>query len=850
MAVGRATTGPYDAAMVTAAPAVPAGTLSEDLARAVEQAKAGDALAPVTVVAPHTHAVMWARMGAVFEQAAFGRAGMVNVRVTTLADLAGVPDHHGPFVLIEPAWHTEAEEALVRSLQARPGSITVESNADAPCTELRPCATGADEARAAVRAVLAGLQGGVPLWQHAIFHGGRPMARLVHRELVDAGLAACGPAVRLLREGAGGRGLVGLLELTASDLQRDAVMSWLASVPAVATTARGEPAPTLRWDALSAEAGVGRGIAEWRDRLGRLAATSEDDRHAALALGSFVEDLAVALSPPADTSWARWAAWARHLVSRFLAPGSGWAADERDGLAQVDAVLQELGQRQGTAAPATADAFAAVVHTELEARTLETAALGPSAFGRGVFVAPYHLARGMRFDTVVLVGAFDPTADESRADDIAVALRAGTSRRVATTVGPTSPPVRFTDSMTRSVGIEAFAPTSRAALPPLHAVELRRRALARAGPESVPGCGPVSAEPGLAAGVAMSLARLGRAFGRFDGWVGQGPVNPFDPGRPMSATRLETYAECPRRFLFSRVLGVQPRLRPESVWRIDARDRGSLVHAILERYVQARVDGTPRSLELLETLATACLDAAGEATSVGRALLWRLERLAMLRDLRAFYAEEPDDEPLAAELAFGIEESDAAPAVEVLLSDGRALRFQGRIDRVDRSADGALVVSDYKTGRQAGLTRLTTDPLDGGRHLQLPLYAMAARAHFGAAPVQARFWMVSAERQVPTYRIDLTEELEAHFGDMAGRLALAVDSGVFPGAPGLSRAGGFERCRWCDFDRVCPLRRDRQWAVKRADPVLAPVTRASELSVPGALGGAVTPGPVTPEDGE
>ena len=68
------------------------------------------------------------------------------------------------------------------------------------------------------------------------------------------------------------------------------------------------------------------------------------------------------------------------------------------------------------------------------------------------------------------------------------------------------------------------------------------------------------------------------------------------------------------------------------------------------------------------------------------------------------------------------------PDVVVPLPEGRAVRFRGRIDRVDRSPDGrTVVVYDYKTGNPARAASLRDYPVLAGQRLQLPVYAHAAR---------------------------------------------------------------------------------------------------------------------------
>jgi RecB family exonuclease len=389
--------------------------------------------------------------------------------------------------------------------------------------------------------------------------------------------------------------------------------------------------------------------------------------------------------------------------------------------------------------------------------------------------------------------------------------------------------------------VDSLAASLRASGPALSLSEQRMRTLdawADAGLDPATSA-PARLELRLRTGMVAARARLGERFTRFDGLVGAGRVSPFDPAHPVSATRLEVYAECPRKFLFERVLGIERRTLPEDLWRIEARDRGSLVHAVLERYVAERIAGAPRSLERLLAIAEDHLDEAAAGGMVGKALLWRMDRAAIHRDLHVFFAEEGDLEPLAAELSFGDPEDDV-PALTVALADGRAVRFRGRADRVDRDAEGTLVISDYKTGRQTGISKLSGDPLDGGKRLQLPLYAMAARQAFGwEGPVLARYWMVSSERAAARYQLELTDAVERHFGEVVARIVRGVDAGCFPAIPGAPRDTGFEGCMWCDFDLVCPATRDRQWAAKRDRAELAPVADLLDVEAPEPLPGLV-----------
>ncbi len=793
-----------------------------------------------------------------------GLADVLDLRSEALAvaRLGAGLDRLGPLVLLELPATRPSEAALLRVLEQLAGAVEVPVDDGATCTELRPCVDQAEEARAAVRAVLAGAEAGIPLWRHAVLHPPAPAyTRLVHQELAAAGIAVWGPAPRPLEGSAAGRGLLGLLALCTGDLPRRDVLSWLASAPVSAGPRGGQP-PAGRWNTVSAEAGVVRGLDQWRTRLRRLAAGDEDRRPDAVALSSFVEELAGRLVAPSG-EWRAWAEWATGLLDHYLPADDRWPVAEQAARDEVRHAVSELAQLDAVSAGAELAGFRRTLQGVLRGGAPDLDGPAAGGVGDGVFVAPFDHGRGLGFDTVVLVGmagGAGPDTPELFAD-LKAALGTGEARRILTFprlhpgTGRKQASSRFAASVvagnTHTHPVGSFASSLGASEPALAGFELTQRALQavhRSGGE-VADSAAARADPVLALGIEAIRARAGRLFTRFDGRLPAGAVTPFDEARPVSATRLETFAGCPRRFLFERVLQLRARTMPESRWRIEARARGSLVHAILERHVLARLAGAPPSLDQLLSIADELLDEVAAGGIVGRSLLWRLDRAAIVRDLHLFHGEEGDTEPLAAEFAFGTGGDGVAPPVVLALPGGRTMAFQGVADRVDRAADGGLIVSDYKTGRQTGVARLTTDPLAGGRHLQLPLYALAARDRFGSSvPVRARYLMVSGERSVACYHLELTPEVESHFRQVVERIARGIDSGAFAAVPGPPRNGGFENCRSCDFDRVCPPTRDRQWATKRADPALAVVNERG-TDVPASVSGAVVRGPVDDRGG-
>jgi hypothetical protein len=158
------------------------------------------------------------------------------------------------------------------------------------------------------------------------------------------------------------------------------------------------------------------------------------------------------------------------------------------------------------------------------------------------------------------------------------------------------------------------------------------------------------------------------------------------------------------------------------------------------------------------------------------------------------------------------------------------------------------MVSDYKTGRQGHLADLTRDPVAGGKLLQLPLYALAARDRFGGpGPVHARYWLLSGERSAPCFHLVVNDRVENRFRQVVGQIADGVEGGCFPGVPGTPMYGGFVHCNSCDFNDICPPTRDRQWGRSYTTPELRGVVALVNGDVPDGLVGAVVKKFVDPD---
>jgi RecB family exonuclease len=612
----------------------------------------------------------------------------------------------------------------------------------------------------------------------------------------------------------------------------------------------------------------------------------DSDRAEAHVLAGFVTHLAEALElPPAGSGWAAWTQWARSRFERYGgAPrsrvASGAAAELADAADAVLGCLDELAGLDAVGAPPTLDTFREAVAEALQA---PFGRLGE--FGAGVFVVPVQEAVTLPLDAVAVVGAVegwlprrpqvDPLLDTATASALegalgstaeqleqqrqrfVLAVSAGARHRLVSL--PRAElhsnrhhlPSRWLLDTTEALfgrrlragellaagGAEGpvdLVASYRAGLAesPSGSTQERRVATLAAASEDAPAGGSARhehpaalAHAALGRGMQAITERLGGVFGPFTGAVDARLVPAFDPAHPMSPTALEHDAACPRRYLYGRRLGIEDLDLPEAAVDLSPLERGNLVHAILETFVRGLLADPPldRSLERLLAVANELFTEYEARGVTGRALGWASAKRAVRRDLVAVHRRDLLA-PLAVELPFGL---DDAPAVVVTVEDGVQLAFRGIVDRVDRGPSGGLVVTDYKTGKNDPYRSVEETTVDGGTHLQLPIYALAAAQafdqHRGAGPVHARYWFVNAGARYASHGYPVDDHHLDVFRATVGELAHQITSGYFPGRPERPVPGKAPawNCRICPFDRICPADRATEWAAVRLDPRLA-----------------------------
>ncbi|MEI7646231.1 MAG: PD-(D/E)XK nuclease family protein [Chloroflexales bacterium] len=287
----------------------------------------------------------------------------------------------------------------------------------------------------------------------------------------------------------------------------------------------------------------------------------------------------------------------------------------------------------------------------------------------------------------------------------------------------------------------------------------------------------------------------------------------FGPAYPWSVTQINDYTTCPFRFAAAHILRLEPAIDPKDGG--NQMSRGRLLHAILahagRRWATRRMPAAAAHEEAyladLTAAATEVLAAAPQTYSFAPSPFWAWEQ-AELRDTlaRAIRRSLRDGggweqfTPDLTEESFGM--ADGRHALHLDTAAGPA-RIVGRIDRIDRAADGTLALIDYKSSR-------TPRPLDetlSGRDVQLTVYTLAAEQTLAAsahAVTRAGYLHLGSGKRskalTPTDRSKAEESLR----DKLGAAMVAARSGQFPVRP-------IDDCPpSCAFADICRLNPAKQ----------------------------------------
>lgn len=243
-------------------------------------------------------------------------------------------------------------------------------------------------------------------------------------------------------------------------------------------------------------------------------------------------------------------------------------------------------------------------------------------------------------------------------------------------------------------------------------------------------------------------------------------------GFTLSPSQAESYATCPRRYVFERRLHVGDDSTPFLTF-------GSLIHETLERAEASAVENQLPHAEPADALAE--LDAIWDPSAFGGepwATAWYRQAVRIIEYLYGHWPSRGI--PVALEQALSL--------------DIGGVLWRGKADRVERAGD-ALRIVDYKTGATVPTTA------DAAVSIQLGFYLLALRSDEQFAPFgpveEAEMWFpAKADTKSVTVR-----RFDAHQLERVAEAMHAVTRGI---AAERWSATLNARCSGCRVRIVCP----------------------------------------------
>jgi ATP-dependent helicase/DNAse subunit B len=281
----------------------------------------------------------------------------------------------------------------------------------------------------------------------------------------------------------------------------------------------------------------------------------------------------------------------------------------------------------------------------------------------------------------------------------------------------------------------------------------------------------------------------------------------FNAAHLWSVTQINTYTDCPFRFVAAHILRLQSRMEPEE--GLESAERGRIYHDILslagKQWIAQQLTLTSNNEQPIMAALGQAMDTilANAPTSYGFAPgpFWEWEqgdiRRRLTRAIRRSIQQQSawsDYHPIAVEQPFGTSQSTSPLKLPTHAGDMLVI---GRIDRIDQHPDGSLAVLDYKSSSSPRPLKETLKGID----VQLSVYLLAVETllmqHQQVG--RAAFFHLGGGKYSSPLTTDNRNEAIAALQQQAGVVLNKVRSGIFPPLPQDTCSSS------CPYTTICRL---------------------------------------------
>lgn len=253
----------------------------------------------------------------------------------------------------------------------------------------------------------------------------------------------------------------------------------------------------------------------------------------------------------------------------------------------------------------------------------------------------------------------------------------------------------------------------------------------------------------------------------------------FTLPRPLSHSSISMFQECPQKYKFKYVDKLPE--KPRHFFSF-----GQSVHLALEYFYGVQALPAPSLEQVLEFYEKNWVPLGYK--DPGQEAQYKEDGRQILT---AFYHKHIRDYALPFFVEYGFNlEVEGVPVT-------------GKVDRIDKRADGTLEILDYKTGKALAGERVKTDA-------QLTMYQLACETLLGMKVAKLTFYHLPSlkEQVVERHPAELIDGLKRRIVSTAER----ISAGSFEPKPAESV------CRWCDYKPLCPAFKPRFAAQALPEP--------------------------------
>lgn len=274
----------------------------------------------------------------------------------------------------------------------------------------------------------------------------------------------------------------------------------------------------------------------------------------------------------------------------------------------------------------------------------------------------------------------------------------------------------------------------------------------------------------------------------------------------FNASSIDLLAKCPFKFFVTKVLKSSEIVESDNIDLIAAMERGSIIHAALEKVGLDKFDLDNVSMFVNEKIAELVKESVLPNSS--SAMVNKIEVTDLIETCLELHQQKLN----LGSKVYLVEEKVAG---EIETENGN-IKFVGKVDRIDINADGTFSIVDYKTGA----LQQKYDFFDFGNRLQLGVYALLLEEKLNTETLE--YWYLRKNPDKIIESVQFNEENIEYIKRMVDAITSVMTNGVVaPRTYSFSQdllktkiadIKEIDNCSNCEVKNICYKEHQELWS--------------------------------------